>query len=68
MVRPVMPPAWLTVLHGLAALCALVYLIGTGKLATAKDDWAANDVFLFGGIAILALCVIAAVTQARLKA
>lgn len=64
--RPVMPPLLLTALHGAAALCGLVFLIGTGKLATIKDDWVANDVFLFGGIAILALCVIAVITQVRL--
>ena len=64
--RPVMPPLLLTILHGAAAFCGLVFLIGSGKLATRKDDWVANDVFLFGGLAILAICIFTAITQARI--
>ena len=60
-----LPPLLLTVLHGLAVGGGLVYLVGTGKLATQRADWAANEVFLAGGFAILALCVIAAITQLR---
>jgi hypothetical protein len=59
------PPLSLTVLHGLAVSAGLVYLVGSGKLATTRGDWVANDIFLAGGIAIVALCVIAAVTQTR---
>lgn len=61
------PALYLTALHGLAAALGLVYLVGTGKLVTQRGDWAANDVFLAGGIAIVVLCLIAAVTQARFK-
>jgi hypothetical protein len=64
----VLPPLYLTAVHGLAAAGGLVYLVGTGKLATHRDDWAANDVFLAGGLAIVALCLIAAVTQIRAAA
>lgn len=64
--HPVMPPLWLTMLHAAAATAALVFLVGTNKLATVKGDWAANDVFLYGGIGIVAVCLIAVVTQARL--
>jgi hypothetical protein len=60
-----LPPLHLTVLHGAAAAGGLVYLVGTGKLATHRGDWAANDVFLAGGIAVVALCLIAAMTQTR---
>jgi len=60
------PPFVLTFIHGLAAAGGLVFLIGTGKLDTAKGDWAANEVFLWGGIAIVVLCVISAVTQKRI--
>jgi hypothetical protein len=60
------PALGLTLLHGAAALCALAYLIGTGKLDTLKSDWAANHVFLFGGLSILALNVFAAITHVRL--
>lgn len=65
--RSKVPPLALTLLHGAAALCALIYLVGTGKLETVKTDWAANHVFLFGGLAIVALNVIAAITQVRLS-
>jgi hypothetical protein len=59
------PPLFLTLFHGAAAAIALAYLIGTGKLDTLKGDWAANDVFLWGGFAIVALCVMSAITQTR---
>lgn len=60
------PPLALTVVHGAAAASALAFMIGTEKLATAKGDWAANEVFLWGGFAIIALCVMSAVTQTRI--
>lgn len=62
------PPFSLTLLHGAAVGGGLAYLLGTGKLATQRTDWVANDVFLAGGLSILALCVIAAVTQRRATA
>jgi hypothetical protein len=60
------PPLLLTIIHGVAVALGLLYLIGAGKLATVKGDWAANEVFLWGGIAIFALCVMSAVTQTRI--
>jgi hypothetical protein len=60
-----LPPLFLTGLHGLAATSWLVYLVGSGKLATLKGDWAANDVFLAGGLAIVAVCIVSAITQTR---
>lgn len=59
------PPIVLTALHGLAAAGGLVYLIGNDKLSTLKSDWAANEVFLWGGIAVVALCTMSALTQWR---
>ena len=59
------PPLTLTVIHGLAAAGGLVFLIGAGKLDTAKGDWAADEVFLWGGFAIVALCIMSALTQRR---
>lgn len=59
------PPLYLTGLHALAAGAGLVYLVGSGKLGTLKADWAANDIFLAGGLAIIAICVISAITQTR---
>lgn len=61
------PPLMLTLVHGAAAAIALVYLVGTGKLDTVKGDWAANEVFLWGGFAIIALCIMSAVTQTRVS-
>ncbi len=60
-----LPPLYLTALHGAAAAGGLIYLVGTDKLDTHRGDWAANDVFLAGGIAIVVLCLIAAITQMR---
>jgi hypothetical protein len=59
------PPLSLTAIHGFAAAGGLVYLIGAGKLDTVKSDWAANEVFLWGGFAIIALCMMSALTQWR---
>lgn len=59
------PSIWLTFIHGGAAAGGLVYLISSGKLETKKPDWAANEVFLWGGIAVVALCAMSAITQTR---
>lgn len=59
------PPLILTVLHGVAVAGGLAYLIGDGKLQTVRGDWAANEVFLWGAIAIIALCVMSGMTQTR---
>lgn len=63
--RRVMP--WITVLHAAAAASGVGYLFASGKLRSAKGDWAANIVFLIGGLTVLTLSVIAAVTQHRLS-
>jgi len=55
----------LSLVHGAAAAGGLVYLVGAGKLASLKQDWAANEVFLWGGMAIVALCAITALSQTR---
>lgn len=59
------PPIVLTALHGLAAAGGLIYLFSAEKLSTLKSDWAANEVFLWGGIAVVALCTMSALTQWR---
>lgn len=41
--------------QGLACGIGLAWLAGSGKLVTAKGDWAANDVFLAGGVTLLIL-------------
>jgi hypothetical protein len=60
-----LPPLALTGLHGFAAAAGLVYLVASGKLSTLRPDWAANQVFLAGGLAVVALCAMAAITQIR---
>lgn len=57
----------LTALQVLAAAGGLGFLLGTGKLMTRKDDWAANDVFLLGGLAIVVLSIHALISQQRLR-
>jgi len=59
------PAAWLTAAHGLAITTGLAFLIGGGKLASAKGDWPANYIFLFGGLALIGLCYLAFRTQVR---
>lgn len=57
------PPMYLTILHGAAAIGGLAYLIGSGKLQTVKSDWAANEVFLWGGLGIVLLCALSLITH-----
>jgi hypothetical protein len=64
--RAVRYAAVFAVPHALAALGGLGFLLGSGKLATAKGDWAANHVFLAGGAAIVALCLLTLVTHVTL--
>jgi hypothetical protein len=53
-------------LHAAAAIAGLVFLVLSGKLVSTKGDWAANQIFLGGCVAIVALTAIAAYTQYRL--
>ncbi len=48
------------------AVAGLTFLIGAGKLASSKDDWAANQIFLFGGLLIILLSIVALITHRRL--
>jgi hypothetical protein len=60
--------AWrLTLLHAAAAAGGLAFLFLSGKLKSGRGDWAANIVFLMGGLAVLALSAMAAFTQHRLS-
>lgn len=56
----------LAAVHGLAAGTALVWMITSGKLQTPKDDWAANHVFVAGGLAIVFLSALAVRVHQRL--
>ena len=56
----------LAILHGITAAIALAWLILSGKLATYKGDWAANAIFLAGGLAIIGISIITVVTHRAL--
>lgn len=58
--------ARMTLLQGIAAIAGLAYMIGSGALDTVKDDWAANHVFLAGGITITLLSLFSWLTYRRL--
>jgi hypothetical protein len=55
----------LTAVQGAAALAGLVFLVGSGKLVGTRPDWLANQVFLSGGLAIVALSAMAVISQLR---
>jgi hypothetical protein len=44
---------------------ALIYLFASGKLATTKADWAANDVFIAGGATVLLISLASLLTYRR---
>lgn len=55
----------LTIVHGLAAAGALVFLLSSGKLWAGKTDWAANHVFAAGLVSLVVLCTLATVSDRR---
>lgn len=57
----------LNIVHCLAAAIATAIFLFSGKLWADRPDWAANLVFLTGGISVAALCAFSAVTNAKLK-
>jgi hypothetical protein len=59
--------AYLALSQGIAASIALVILAASGKLQTAKDDWAANHIFVAGGLAIVVISFLAFATHRRLS-
>ena len=56
----------LTLVQAIATAAAVLYLLTSGKLMTTRPDWAANQIFLFGGLAIATLSAMAAHTQRKL--
>ena len=54
---------WLSLAHGGAALGGVLFLLVSGKINSIKDDWAANQIFLAGGVALVGLSLISAYTQ-----
>lgn len=57
----------LNVVHGAAAAIALTAFLASGKLWVDRPDWVANIVFVAGGIGIVALCTLAALTLRRIE-
>jgi hypothetical protein len=51
-----------------AVVIALAYLVSSGKLATEKADWAANVVFLAGGLTVAAISLASLYTYRRRRA
>lgn len=64
--RALMQATWLSVAHGAAALGGVLFLLLSGKINSIKDDWAANQIFLAGGLAIVGLSLVSAYTQFKL--
>lgn len=58
--------AWVAFAQGVAASIALVWLALSGKLASPKGDWAANYIFVAGGLAIVISSLLAFLTHRRL--
>jgi hypothetical protein len=59
--------AALAAAQGIAAIAGIMILVMTGKVASQRGDWAANIIFVAGGLAITVLSAIAVRTHARLS-
>ena len=64
--RALVVAAQLSVVQALAALTGIIFLLVSGKFASPKGDWAANQIFVAGGVAVAVLSAICAVTHYRL--
>ncbi len=59
--------AMLAAAQGIAAIGGILVLVLSGKVASVRADWAANIIFVAGGLAITVLSAIAVRTYARLS-
>jgi hypothetical protein len=59
--------ALLAAVQGIAAIGGIMILVLSGKVASPRGDWAANIIFVAGGLAIAVLSGIAVRTYARLS-
>ena len=59
--------AQFTVIQAVGSLIGLGFLVGSGKIASAKGDWAANQIFVAGGLAIAVLSALAVYTTYRVS-
>jgi len=53
--------------QAIAAAGGLVFLVTSGKLWSGKQDWAANHVFIAGGLAIAGISLLAFLVHRRLR-
>lgn len=60
--------ASMTLAQAVFVIGALTYLIGSGALDTQKDDWAANHIFLAGGIVLALISIVSLLTYRKLAA
>lgn len=58
----------LSAVHGIAALGGVGWLLASGKAQSIKGDWAANAVFLLGGLLIAGVTAMGLKTARRLEA
>ena len=58
----------LAALQGIAVSGAMIWLISSGKLDTKKGDWAANMIFLAGGLALIVISAVIVKTHLTLTA
>jgi hypothetical protein len=58
--------AIMALLQGIAAGVALIVLFASGKAFSVETDWAANHVFVAGGVALVVASVLAYTTHQRL--
>jgi hypothetical protein len=56
----------LAALQAVAVAGALVWLVASGKVSSVKGDWAANQIFLAGGFAIICISLVAVRAHAAL--
>jgi len=57
---------WATIACGVGASAAVAWLVYSGKLAVAKSDWAANQIFLAAAITLALLSAISVATKLRM--
>ncbi len=59
--------AGLAALQGVAIIVGLAFLLFSGKLGAAKSDWAANQVFLVGGVTLAVLSIVSVLNHLKLS-
>jgi hypothetical protein len=64
--RAIERAVWLAAGQAIAIAFGLIWLIQSGKLASVRGDWAANQLFLAGGFAVICLSAIIVKTHMAL--